>query len=354
MQLKEHVQNVVKRAKTFYSEPGPGHYLLNTRFPASTPKVPPLNSFDLEKQLNEYLDYKLAACLAGIKVKEGLDDDSLPAVYPHFGIAEHSAWLGLEVSLQENTCHPEPAVTDLNDFSMLTLNEQNKWFLYMKASYEHYRKINDGSYFLAVRGIMTPMDLANAARGNELFTDFLLEPEATHRLMSFMVQAARWYYKHLLSWTDDIQGGRVFGLGEGWMPARSMGHLSNDAATLCSEQIYEEFGFAYETQMLEGYDHALYHLHNEKLHYVPRLAQLSGLAMMQFSVDPKTKRPIEDLPRILGACRRRNLMLDATSEQLRKHLGELKEHNVFFQANCKDRKDAEDLIAFVRDRSKPL
>jgi hypothetical protein len=47
-------------------------------------------------------------------------------------------------------------------------------------------------------------------------------------------------------------------------------------------------------------------------------------------------------------------MLRATSDQIRQHIDELDERNVFLLVSCQDSADAEDIIAFIRDRSKPL
>jgi hypothetical protein len=138
------------------------------------------------------------------------------------------------------------------------------------------------------------------------------------------------------------------------MPPGTIGHLANDAAMLCSPQVYDEFGFPYESRLVAGYEAVFYHVHNEKLHYVPCLAELPGLALLEVTDDPRTLPCIEDLPRILGATGQANLMLRATSDQVRQRLEELGDRNVFLAVDCQDRADAEDIVAFVRDRSKPL
>lgn len=354
IQQSEHIGRVVSRAKAFYEKTDPGHFLVNAHIPADTVGIPPLHGFDLDHQLTEWLDHKLAAARSGWAVKEGLDDDGIPSICPQFGIAEHSAWLGAEVLLQEATCLPVPPIKSPDDLSVLRLSEQDKWFGYMKSGYEYLRSRCDGSFVLSVRGTMAPMDVANALRGDELFVDFLTDEEFCHRLMSWLVDAIRWYYGHLLSWADGIEGGHVFKYGGGWMPDATIGHLSNDAAMLCSPEIYEQFGFPYESRLTGYYDRALYHVHNEKLHYVPRLADLRNLAMLEVTHDPKTPPIFEDLERILGATKGVNLMLGGTSDQVRAHISELLDRNVFLQVSCKDRSDADDIVAFVRSKSKAL
>ena len=353
MSLEEHTHRVVRRSKAFYAAKDPGHFLVSVGIPVETPPVPPLCSLDLDTQLGEWLDYRLAAHRPGWKAKEGLDDDTLPGIFPRFGIGEHSAWLGMEVRLQEDTSLPVPLIRTHDDLDKIEFSDQTLWYQYMKASYEHLRRRQDGTFFLAVRGAMTPMDLANAVRGNALFEDFLLAPEFCHRLMRRMTEAIRWYYPQLLSWTDEVEGGNVFACGA-WIGPRCIGHISNDAAMLCSARIYSEFGLPYESQTFAGYSHVYYHVHNEKLHYVPELCELPGLALLEITHDPKTPDELEDLPRIFGATGSAAVTLSGNSRQLREHIDELKGRNCFLGISCRDRQEAAETIEFVRLHSKPL
>lgn len=353
-QLAEHVERVVKRSQAFYRKDEPGHLLINAHVPAEQPAIPPLQDFDLDRELDRWVDRNLEAARPGWRAKEGLDDDGIPSICPRFGIAEHSAWLGMDVVLQETTCLPVPVLTTPEDLDRIELSESTKWFGYMESGYEHLRSRKDGSFVTSVRGTMAPMDLANAVRGDELFADFLLRPGFCHRLMNVMVRSIRWHFPRVRAWADDLSGGRVFAYGSGWMPPRTLGHLSNDAAMLCSPEVYEEFGFPYERRLVGSYDHVLYHVHNEKMHYVPCLVALPNLAMLEVARDPKTPAPIDDLARVLESTVSVNLMLHAHSGQVRDRIDELSCRNVFLQVSCNDRSDAEDIVALVRDRSRPL
>jgi hypothetical protein len=348
------VEAVINRSRAFYRAAGPGHFLISAVVPAETPDVPPLRDFGLDHQLTEWLDLKLAAARAVWRAKADLADDTIPSICPSFGICEHSAWLGLDAVLQTDTCLAVPSLKSLQDLDGWRLSRRTKWFQYMKKGYDYLRSKKDGTFVLSVRGTMTPMDLANAWRGDELFLDFLLRHEFVHRLMKFLVTAIPWYYRQLSSWADDIGGGRVFYFGGGWMDANVIGHLSNDAAMLCSPEVYEEFGFPYEAKLAEKYDGVFYHVHNEKLHFVPRVSQLQGMKLLEVSNDPQAPGALDDLGRIFAATGSANLMLRGTADEVRASINRLKERNVFLQVSCRDRTEARDIIAFVRDRSRPL
>jgi hypothetical protein len=224
----------------------------------------------------------------------------------------------------------------------------------MRAAYEHLRGAKDGTFVLSVRGTMSPMDIANAARGDELFTDLVLEPAFSHELLARITDLTLWYYRQLSGWADEVDGGRVLSYGGGWWPSDTLGHLSNDAALLCSPAMYDTFGFPYEKRLLASYGHALYHVHNQGLHYVPRLAALPHLSVIEVADDPQVPPCVEDLPRVFAATGAAGLMLHMNSRQLRVHIDALAERNVMLQVGCEDRADAEDVIRLVRDRSRPL
>ena len=351
MNLSEHIENVVTRSKAFYAATKPGHFLINTILPVQTPEIPPLYDFNLDYQLAEWLDYKLAAAQPTWQAKAELDDDTIPSICPQFGIAEHSAWLGMEVLLQKDTCLSIPSLKSPEDLDRLQFSAATIWFQYMKKGYDYLHSKKDGSFVLSMRGTMAPMDCANALRGDELFMDFILQPDFVHRIMKFLVEAIDWYYRQLRTWADEIDGGYVQYIGSGWMNKNIIGHLSNDSALLCSPEIYDEFAFPYESELVEKFCGVYYHVHNEKMHFIPQLAQLPGMTLLEVSNDPRTPGTLEDLDRIFAATGSANLMLHGTSDQVRSCIDQLKERNVFLQVTCQDRNDAEDVIAFVRRHS---
>lgn len=344
----ERLSRIVPRCREFFYSNQPGHYLLQVHVPYEAPAIPPLYSFNLDRQLEEWLDYKLAANRAEWQSKDGLDDDTVPCTYPHFGIGEHSAWLGMEMRLQESTCLPVPLLKELSDVDKLTLREGTPWYTYVKKGYDYLRSRKDGTFLLASRGGFTPMDLANALRGDELFLDFALDPQGVHKLMEFCTRAEVWWYSRILQWADEVEGGHIMMYTSSWMGPRALGHISNDAALLCGPAIYDEFAFPYERILCEGFNFVLYHVHNQKLHFAPRAAQLPNMGLFEITNDPNVPTALTDLPRVLAAAPKVNLLLRGTSNEVRAHLHELKERNVFFDINCADRKDADDIIAFVR------
>lgn len=355
MHLPEHIERVTRRSRRFFAAREPGHFLVHAYVPAPEPPLRPLHTFDLDRQLEEWLDYKLEIARAAWRAKDGLDDDHIPSLSPTFGMAEYSAWLGMDVQLQETTCLPIPMVHTPSDLDRLDMSGNARWFRYLERGYAHLRARRNHEFVLSFGGLIGPMDMANAVRGDDFFTDVVLEPEFMHALLRAMVQATRWFHPHLLAWCDNIEGGHVYQFGGFWLPGARPGHLTNDPALLCSAAVYREFGFPYEAELARDCDGSLYHVHNEKLHTLPDVVRLPGLRVLQISNDPKTPPAPEDLPRLYAIVPPTlPLMMHATSDQIRAHLPQLKERNICLRVPCRDRADADEIVALVRAESKPL
>lgn len=151
--IQRHVNSVIERTKAFYAADEPGHFLVVVDFPVPPSEValPPLYDFDLDTQLLERQAMQLEIARCQLAAKRGLDDDMIPAIMPRFGIAEHTAWVGMEVKLQEDTCLPQPALHETNDLQRLAFSEDSPWFKYMRRCYEFLREQQDGTYVLAAR-----------------------------------------------------------------------------------------------------------------------------------------------------------------------------------------------------------
>ena len=353
-ELEQHMERVARRSNAFFNAKKPGHFLLWTEVPWEKKEIPPFYKFDLDHQLHEFIDYQLENNKILWQAKSGLDDDTIPLMVPWFGISEHSAWTGADVHFQKDTSLPIPFIKSIDDVEAMNLCTENKWFRRMQQGYDYLRSKKDGSFVLGVRGTMAPMDIANAIRGDELFTDFILNPELVHLLMKKLTSLIPQYYSHMLSWADDLLGGHAYFFHHGWMPGNTIAHLSNDAAMLCSPQIFDEFAFEYEKELVAPYKHVLYHVHNQKMHFIPRLIEMPQLSLLEISTDPNTVEPLDDLENIFSLTGSTNLMLHCDSDLLRKRIDELTERNVFLHVWCKDYKDAKEVIAMVRDKSELL
>jgi hypothetical protein len=356
--LTSQIQTVVPRCRTFYSADEPGHFLINLHFPVEQQAPPPLDQINLENpaELHQLLRVQLENNRSFWRAREGLQDDYIPAMSPTFGYAEHAAWLGLEVQQQPTTSLACPRYADIAEVpDRLAFSEDAPWARLMRESYAWLRQCKKNDFVLSVRGSMSPMELANTLRGDDLFMDFLEEPEHCHRLMRIITETYPVWYDLLRSWADPVAEGHILSSYLNvWMGPNAIGHLSNDTAMLCSNSIYEEFGFPYENELLRHYKSAFYHVHSEKMHYLPRLVGLQNLKLIQVQDDPQVGSNMKNLEAIFAATGDRALLLSGTANEILQNLELLATRNVYLRAYCDCRDEAEALLAAVREHSSPL
>ena len=355
--LEEQIRSVVARTRAFFRAGDPGHFLVTASFPAEEKSLPPLDRFDLETpdDLHLWLGNQLENKRTFWKAREGVTDDYIPSIAPFFGYAEHAAWLGLKVVLQPTTSLAVPVFDDISQVPLeLSFSEDTPWVRIMRESYAWLKEQQRGDFVLSVRGGACPMELANSMRGDDIFMDFLEQPEHCHRLMNALTELYPSYFNLLRSWADRVEGGFLSSSFDLWMGPNPIGHLSNDAAMLCSTAVYEEFGFPYEARLLSHYDDGYYHVHSEKMHYLPRLAQLPNLRLIQVQADPQVGSNMKNLEAIMAATGDCALLLAGSLQEIIPRLDLLATRNVILRAICANRNEAETLVAAVRKRSKPL
>lgn len=355
--LAARLQQVVPRMRRFLEAEEPGHLVIVCHLPGDchTP-LPPYNTVDFKdpEAFKAFHETSLENAKTDWRAKEGLDDDSLPCICPKYGYAEHVAWTGAPIKMQPSTSMTVPIIHCDEDIPSLRLDPDSMGVRLMRDGYAYLRSRQDGSFLLSMRGCSSPMELANALRGDDLFMDFLEEPEFCHALLQRIVAIYPAWLEMLRGWADENEGGHTFMYGGTWLGPNAMGHFSNDAAMLCGADIYEEFGFPYEAPLLSRYRHNLFHVHAEKIHYLPQLARLPNLRLLQIQDDPSTPTNFRMLEEIFTHTAEANLFLTGSAEELRSVLPELTRRNCLLQVFCRDREEAEETIARVRKVSRPL
>ncbi|MGN0994581.1 MAG: hypothetical protein ACI4PD_05605, partial [Butyricicoccus sp.] len=185
----------------------------------AAPQVRPLNEWDFDRELEAYLDVCIARedYLFSRREEAGLLDDAIPSVQPRFGIAEHSAFLGGEVRMEETTSYNTPFILEWSDMESLHTDPENKWFRRVVDGIDYIRRQGGDRVAPRLRGGCSPADLVNFIRGNEMFTDLYDYPDEMHALLARCTQAERWFLDEQSKVVGSFEGGIINGFGF-WMP----------------------------------------------------------------------------------------------------------------------------------------
>ena len=350
MRLCPHLDEVIARAKRFCGDDGAGGALINIDLHGSGfPLVPrtPLHRWSFPRDLRPFLDEQIAILEETWAKKEGVDDDAIPCLYPRFGIAEHSAFVGGEVEYGADTSYAHPCIREWADLDRLELRADSPWLRMVVDGLAYLVDRSAGGFAVMQRGSMAPLDLANALRGNDLFMDFYDCPEEVHRLLDFCTRACRFYIDAQRRVLPDFHGGVISGCYV-WMPGDSFGHLSEDASVLCSAAQYREFGRPYTARLVEPFNHAFMHLHTAGARTFRDITSIEHLDYFELANDPNTPRGIEVLREHRALFAGKIVKLFVTFEEIRAHVDFLRQVRTILFCTVRDAQEGRAAVEFVR------
>jgi hypothetical protein len=347
---KPNLEEVIQRYKDLYVSTDPGHVIVYALPPMPQPEpVPPLNTIDLDRDMEDYLDLCLRNYRAYLEITRAVPDDLLPCFGPNFGIGEYSAFIAGKVIFTEDTSWAAPILKDLADVDKLQLRPENYWVQMMERAMGHLMTRTCNSPIPLVRGYYSPLDLAHALRGEALFTDFTDSPEQVHHLMSFCADAIIWFAGRIRAIQGFCWGGDIAGA---WLYTGTI-CMSEDIACMVSPRTYAEFARPYTQKVIDAFGHGQVHTHSLGLRVIPEITQLRNLLGVQIAEDPNTPRIVEKLDWLLPRAHNIPLNISFTPAEVRQHYDWItRQYNIFFACMPVEVAEGQDLINWIRAKAK--
>ena len=148
------MQAVADKTRAFYETNTAGCALLKVKEIATQPQPALcLTDYNFPKDMRRYLDDRAARLLHTMALRDGLADDTLPALAPWYGIAEHSAFLGGKVTFGEDTSWQDPVLEDACGLSALAMDEANQSLRLVVDGIAYLRERYEGQFFPMTRGV---------------------------------------------------------------------------------------------------------------------------------------------------------------------------------------------------------
>lgn len=349
MLLRKDADQVMERTKRFYNSGAKGALIQVTNIQSIRSKPDrSLRSWNLPLNRNEYLDACIEAFTAYWQTRQSVDDDLIPALSPWYGIAEHTAFIGGSVEFSDTTSWHKRLLTNINDLHILKLDKNNVWLRAVADGIRYVKEKLDGIAAVKLRGGSCPLDIANALRGNDLFTDFYDDEDKLHELLEFCTTAEKWMLDHQLEAVGDFYGGVISGF-DVWLPGRSVGHLAEDTSCLCSPDLYKEFGLPYTKKLLAGYDCAFMHTHALGRHSIKHIASVDKIRFIEISSDPNCERAIEIYKKLADVLQDKIVIVDLTYDEIKNNLKFLENTRTIIWHTARDVNEAENTVKLVRD-----
>lgn len=342
-------RKVIQRYQKLYQAKTPGHLLVYAS-PAFTPPeaVPPLNSIDFDRDLEDYLDLTLRNFRATLEYCRELDDDLLPSMGLFFGIGDYSAFIAGEVVFTDDTSWAAPVIEKWADLERLTLDENNRWYRLLERALVHLKMRTEGAPIPLVRGYYSPLDMAHALRGEALFTDFFEAPEQVHKLMDFAANAVIWIASRQKAIIGQTWGGSIAGA---WLPPGTI-CISEDIACMISPKTYARFALPYTQRVFDAFGHGQIHSHSLGLKVIPEMTSLKNIVGQQISDDPNTLRAFEQLETLIPRVHGVPLTVGCTLDEVKRDIEKLKGMgNLVLAGSVASLEEGRQLIDLVRAHS---
>jgi hypothetical protein len=350
---RPHLDEIIARYQTLYAAQGPGHLCLfiDVPYQGEALESMPLTKIDAESEdgFVHYFDMTLRNLERVWRANRDISDDNIPTAYINLGIGDYNAFVAGEIIFQQDTSMTPPVIRAYSDLEELTMDDHNHWLQVLEFSIRYLVSYCDPAGIPIARGHFSPLDLAQALRGEVLFADFFENPDWVHQLMRFCVRATIWLEERIQKIIGEWRGGRVAGA---WLPARTI-CMSEDVACMVSPKSYAQFGRPYTQQVIDHFGHGQIHTHSLGFHVIPEMAQLKNLIGIQITQDPNTDRTFEHLDDLLGRCAKVPLSVNCSYNELIDCIDDLSQRtNIILCPSVKDHEQAREAIELVRSHSR--
>lgn len=346
--IRADLDEVIGRAQAFHGSQTPGQALIKVRgIRAHRAPQTRLTDYRFPEDTHRYLDDCYQSQLVSWQQRLTLHDDQIPGLGPWYGIAEHSAFLGGEVSYAEDTSWHHQLMDSPDELDRISLSEDNAIYRMVVGGIAYIRERYGDVFLPKVRGISGPLDVVNMLRGNDFFYDLMDEPEAMDALLARCTELIIRYYGMQLDAAGLVMGGSLTGFGE-WLPGRSVGHMSEDATTMISPRQFEQFGRPYTAKICAAFEHAMMHTHALGERCLPAIASIPNLTLMEISTDPNADRAIEVYKRMRDQLSQVTPILLLTADELRGNLPLFKQQKTVIWYEADTLEEAQDICALVR------
>ncbi len=340
----------VERYRRFYASNQPGDLLIVIR--PRWVKKKNLFEYDFENGGHLALAADLLASAQAMLEEGGeLDDDLIPWLSADLGIAIHHTFLvDLPVRFAEWTSWADHPLAGENGYARLPellFDPGNRWVRRIREMLVFWQEHNDGSCLMNTHLHFGPLDLANALRGNALFTDFFDYPDEVTALLDRCTEAIIAMEDHLRG----VCGRQIEEIGMpfwGALAPPGSVYVSEDAMDMIGPALSEQWGLPWTTRIRERFGRLAVHHHmlGRTVHGV--IGRLARRSVVQISNDPNCPPAIRCLGELFEASGDNALMLDAGPEEILAQLDALRKGRAILICPCADPGKAAEVVAAVR------
>lgn len=283
-----------------------------------------LTKFDFVHGIDAYADEFVRLLEESLEPRKAIDDNLIPCATPVLGIGDYSAFVAGDIIFRPDTSWSTPCLKELADFKKLPPLGTSPWYGRFLAICEAILKRLQGTGIPFSRGYFSPLDLAQALRGEAIYYDFYDDPDGVHELLDYCADATIRFAEDLYALI------RKYDSGDPLTRFYSEGkiNMSEDIACMISGAAYREFCAPHTQKVIDHFGVGFMHCHSRAMYLVKEICALKNVASLWLATDPNQPRPIEHVKELVRDANGVSVSIDCNSfAEIRENIGSLRKGN---------------------------
>lgn len=296
-----------------------------------------LTKYNYQDDLKQYAKDLSEKLHASFEARIEVDDNMLPTISPILGIGDYSAFVIGEITFQPDTSWSTPSLKDITDYKKFPPIGEAKWYKKFLEICEELLKISAPFGLPFMRGFFSPLDLAHALRGENIYYDFYDYPEELHQLLDYCADATIKFAEDIYHLANQYLKDTKYGM---WFLKNTI-NMSEDIACMISGELYQEFCAPHTQKVIDHFGDGHMHTHSRSMYLVKEICSLNNVVNMWLPTDPNAPKPIEHAAQLAIDSRGTLLAIDCEKfEDIITHFDQMKKGNFSVTLPVKDIEEA--------------
>jgi len=268
-----------------------------------------VGSYNYDSDLNLYINDLSDAYAESFSERRNILDDAVPVISPILGIGDYSAFLAGDIYFSTDTSWSKPSLLKISDWQNLPEVGSNYWYKKFLEICAEMIKVSKGSGIPFSRGFFSPLDLAEALRGNNIYYDFTDSPDELHKLLNYCADATIQFAEDIFSIARKYLSDEKYAM---WYIKGAI-NMSEDIACMISPELYREFGAPYTQKVIDHFGVGFMHTHSRAMYMVKEICSLKNVANLWLATDPNQPVPVKCLEQLIDDAQSTCLAIDCSS-----------------------------------------
>jgi hypothetical protein len=224
-----------------------------------------------------------------------IDDNMIPTIFPILGIGDYSAFVAGDIIFKKDTSWGQHILNEIDDYKKLPPIGTAIWYKRFLEISEALIKKSASKEIPYMRGFFSPLDLAHALRGEDIYYDFYDEPEKVHELLNYCADAIIHFAEDIYNLVEQYYRNTKYGT---WYTKNCI-NMSEDIACMISGETYREFCMPHTQKVIDHFGIGYMHCHSRAMYLVKEICSMRNVVHLWLATDPNQPRPMEHLESLI-------------------------------------------------------